>query len=153
MKRLVALALVLVFVFCGTAFAEGLIVMEEEVPTVVGGIDVTALSDDDLIALKDAVIQEISNRNLAIKGTFGNGTYVVGVDIKPGSYVISNTSDELGNYYIYESVEKMQNNEIMGSGYMTENGDATFNLHDGEVLRISGIKSATIEEIVASWAP
>lgn len=57
-------------------------------------LDMSKLSDDDLLNLYAMVRQEISNRGLSERPSYSlaAGKYIVGQDIQPGTYLLSCTS-------------------------------------------------------------
>ena len=56
-----------------------------------GGLNVSALTDDQLRAVYQAVRAEAAARGLALTEgvTLGEGRYIVGQDVDPGTYVIT----------------------------------------------------------------
>lgn len=82
MKKAMALILALVFTFCG-AFA-----LAEE-------IDLSGLTDDALLALRNRVQAEIVARHMAGTADLASGKYIAGEDIPVGSYIY--TAKATGN--------------------------------------------------------
>ncbi len=90
MKKLFALMLALVIAFgSGVAAAEG--------------IDLDALSDDELLALMRRVEEEIVGRRLEGTATLSSGSYITGRDIPAGTYIFTSLAkgDDWGNVTIY----------------------------------------------------
>lgn len=73
MKKMLVVLLVAVLSLTMCAFAEG--------------IDLTSLSDDELLSLQSQIQNEIAERQL-VGGVLNKGRYVVGVDFPAGSYDI-----------------------------------------------------------------
>lgn len=90
MKKAIALVLILTML-CTTAYA--------------ATVDFSDWSDEQLIALRTIVTQEILNRGLATSAKVPTGDYIVGVDIPAGKFSI--TSDypmvtiSVGQYGLY----------------------------------------------------
>lgn len=127
------------------------------------GVDLESMSLEDLISLKDAV-----NERIAAKGgdnVIGQGTYVVGTDIKAANFKItplSTMSDPVINIAVYKDLNTLEN-DTDGEGYMDfiklwkpdeeETPDsAMLNLKENQVVVIK-CGMATIEETKPSWAP
>lgn len=88
MKKIVALFLVFLLLF-SFAFAE---------------IDISSLSDEDLLALKEDVEEEISERGLIESLILYPGEYLVGRDIEAGGYLMesgSKSEKEDASDYVY----------------------------------------------------
>ena len=90
MKKWIMLLLALLIAACTT------IASAEE-------IDLTGLSDDEIVALMDRVQEEIVARHIEGTATLAGGTYIAGKDIPAGSYVYTclATGDDWGNVTIY----------------------------------------------------
>lgn len=70
--------------------------------------DVSSLSDGQLLTIYEAVEQEVGNRGLkANKKPIATGAYVVGKDIAPGKYVIS----QIGDLNFIMTIEKFEGAE------------------------------------------
>ena len=110
MKRFLASVMVLLMLFCAvTAGAEGL--------------DVTALSNDELLRLYAAVRQEMTGRGLSESTgmTLPAGKYIIGKDIMPGTYMLTCTDssgEELGSAYsaFGSAFESLGGEETAGYG-------------------------------------
>lgn len=90
MKKLIAMLVALaIMAFAGCALAED--------------IDLSALTDDEIVALMGRVQEEIVARHIAGTATLAGGTYIAGRDIPAGSYVYTclATGDDWGNVTIY----------------------------------------------------
>lgn len=90
MRKAIAVLLVLVFMTCSSlSLAEG--------------IDISTLSDDELVALMARVQEEIVARHIEGTANLAGGTYIVGKDIPAGSYIYTclASGEDWGNVTIY----------------------------------------------------
>lgn len=123
-------------------------------------IDLTSMSTEDLISLKNSIDSEIGTRGG--DNIIGQGTYEVGVDIKAANFKLTSVqnADYTSTYiYIYNSKEDMEADKESDDYIIyydaEESGtvrSANLNLKDGQFVKISG-DSAVIEEAKASWQP
>ena len=67
------------------------------------GIDISTLSDDELVALMARVQEEIVARHIEGTANLAGGTYIVGTDIPAGSYIYTclASGEDWGNVTIY----------------------------------------------------
>ena len=67
------------------------------------GIDISTLSDDELVALMARVQEEIVARHVEGTANLAGGTYIVGKDIPAGSYIYTclASGEDWGNVTIY----------------------------------------------------
>ena len=67
------------------------------------GIDISTLSDDELVALMARVQEEIVARHIEGTANLAGGTYIVGKDIPAGSYIYTclASGEDWGNVTIY----------------------------------------------------
>ena len=67
------------------------------------GMDLTGLSDDEIVALLGRVQEEIVVRHIEGTAILSGGTYIAGKDIPVGSYVFTclASGDDWGNVTIY----------------------------------------------------
>ena len=67
------------------------------------GIDISTLSDDELVALMARVQEEIVARHIEGTANLADGTYIVGKDIPAGSYIYTclASGEDWGNVTIY----------------------------------------------------
>ena len=89
-KQWIALVMALALTICaGTALAED--------------IDLGALSDGEIMALRDRIQEEIVARHIEATATLSGGAYIAGRDLPAGSYVFTclATGDDWGNVTIY----------------------------------------------------
>lgn len=90
MRKAIAVLLVLVFMTCSSlSLAEG--------------IDISTLSDDELVALIARVQEEIVARHIEGTANLAGGTYIAGKDIPAGSYIYTclASGEDWGNVTIY----------------------------------------------------
>ena len=90
MKKLIALLATLVLLACaGMALAEGM--------------DLSGLSDDEIVALMGRVQEEIVARHIEGTATLAGGSYIGGKDIPAGSYIFTclASGNDWGNVTVY----------------------------------------------------
>ena len=90
MRKVMALLFALVIMACSSiSLAEG--------------IDISTLSDDELVALMARVQEEIVARHIEGTANLAGGTYIVGKDIPAGSYIYTclASGEDWGNVTIY----------------------------------------------------
>lgn len=103
MKRLAVIILAFVMIF-SMSYAES--------------IDLTGMSIEDLNNLRNAIDEELLNRDEA--AFIPDGSYVVGLDISEGSYVLSQHSDDAwAVVWIYNSEESITALEKAENEYYT----------------------------------
>ena len=99
MRRLMAVLFVIAFMVCSSlSLAEG--------------IDISTLSDDELVALLGQVQEEIVARHIEGTANLSSGTYIAGKDIPAGSYIYTcmASGNDWGNVTIYS--EKGEGNQL-----------------------------------------
>lgn len=136
------------------------LLMSVSVMADVPDIDLTSMSTEDLVSLKNSIDSEIGTRGG--DNIIGQGTYEVGVDIKAANFKLTSVqnADYTSTYiYIYNSKEDMEadkeSDDYIIYYDVEESGtvrSANLNLKDGQFVKISG-DSAVIEEAKASWQP
>lgn len=89
MKK-IALILTLLLLFSGFSLAEG--------------IEVSGLSDEELLVLQKNVTEELYSRGIDHQNLIYQGVYVVGKDIKAGTYVATSVGDDDFDYAIYDTL-------------------------------------------------
>lgn len=150
MRKLTIVILSFLLAFSGSAFAEG--------------IDMEAMSTDELLALREQLSAEINERLGDDNALIGDGVYVAGVDIKPGMYQITCAAAFDGReFYINlfeskENYQKYDENRWNNTAYrlfqaaLYEGGMATVNLIDGMAVEIyNGI--GRVEAVKPDWMP
>ena len=131
-------------------------------PAFAENIDMSAMSMEDLIALRDSIAAEIISRGG--DNTIGIGVYEVGTDIKASDFKVTamKGTDGYTTFTIFKDREEYDEynagnydlgeiGELYGSedtGYDTGN----LNLKDGEILYVER-GEAIIEETKNSWKP
>lgn len=141
MKKIICLFLVFVMVlsFSGTIFA--------------AGIDLDSMSIEELVELRDNVINKLNELLNPVNDVIGVGTYLVGRDIKEGVFAITVREDESGSYKIFETPEKHEAGEYFAWENVWGNDVVTVNLKEGMVFCILGWSGSIVEEVKPSWAP
>ena len=142
MKKIVAIviAAIMSIGIAGTCFA--------------ADVDLKSMSVEELIALKEAVVNELKERGELVDDAIGSGIFVVGRDIKEGVFLITNTAEQFFTYLLYDSEEDKEANKALDRGNVYSGGTVTVNLHEGQVLNLQAVTSATIvEQAAPSWAP
>ena len=116
-------------------------------------IDLSSMTDDDLLALKDQVSQAVSDRGLIKEFQLTAGVYIGGVDIKPGRYILTatevNDSVSIGLGKDVESLDSDKGILFMDSEYFREGDDPktySLSIAEGNVLVIKAKGSMTIEK-------
>lgn len=132
-------------------------------PVMASDIDLTSMSTEDLVALKDSINTEIANRGG--DNVIGEGVYIVGTDIKAGSFKVTAMKgyDGYTTFYIFKDSAEYE--EYKGGNYDVgdcvvdldsyEEGDidsGNLTLKEGEVLYVYR-GNAVIEEVNPSWKP
>lgn len=125
MTKIVALMLCLVL-FITPVFAET--------------IDLSSMSDDELLDMYHAIWTEMDKRAIEKSDYIYPGKYMVGRDILPGRYVIKYEATETSHFWIavftYLDEEHFSSDEY-AEGYNLVDGDEVFlDLQDGIVLTI-----------------
>jgi hypothetical protein len=110
------------------------------VPASAADLDLSGYSIEDLLALRDRIAVELTERGYAEKGVLQNGVYETGKDIKPGTYIVSfeGTSDvyQFSSVTVYENREKMDKLDSIDIFFVTSDG-ARITLEDGYILDAS----------------
>lgn len=119
-------------------------------------IDIKKMTTEELVALRSSIGNELSERGYDI---FCSGSYVVGTDIKAGTYMFKCYSvvedrDYGGNYgeiIFYADQEAFKKVErTIDLIYLGE--DYCLNLKDGMIIELSSC-SGTLQSVKPSWAP
>lgn len=146
MKRILSLVLAVLMIFGTVAVAE--------LP------DISGLSPDELEELKKQVIE-------LTKKTLPNGEYVVGTDIKAGTYVfhqeseykITDFEDEdlyeditEASFYVYKLTDEGKYKCIY-TDYITPGKSLAIEIHDGEKLSVNDFTGYVDREDAAWWKP
>lgn len=114
-------------------------------------IDLSSMTDDELLALKDQVSQAVSDRGLVKEFQLTAGIYIGGVDIKPGRYILTatevNDSVTIGLGKDTESLDSDKGILFMDTEYFHEGDEPksySLSIAEGNVLVIKAKGSMTI---------
>ena len=106
-------------------------------------LDVTSLTDDEVLALYKELEDEISNRGLIMAQVLVPGDYIIGDDIPEGSYFARSTGYYACQYYIFDSVENYESylevsksTQVILHISMIEDDTRRLFLQEGEVISI-----------------
>lgn len=143
MKKLISCALLTCMLFSTTAYADG--------------IDLSSLTTQELISLHAEVDELLGAKSQCELDTIYQGYYVVGEDIKEGSYLVTRTDAfEKTPFWIikvYENEEAYENRERTAIFNLKSGENAQLNLKDGMVIDFGtgyGVLSAVEKP---SWKP
>lgn len=150
MKKIVSMMMLAILLMtCAVGYAEG--------------IDVSAMSTDDLLAIREMVNAEITIRIGGDDNLIGDGVYVAGVDIKPGRYKITcaaafddrefyvNLFDSKEHYQEYDKSRWNNASYRFSQAALIEGGVTFVNLADGMTIEIyNGI--GRMEAVQPDWA-
>lgn len=126
------------------------------IPAMAETVDLKKMSTEELVELRSSIGNELSERGYDI---FCSGSYVVGTDIKAGTYMFKCYSvvedrEYGGNYgeiIFYADQEARKNIErTIDHIYLGE--DYCLSLKDGMIIELSSC-SGTLQVIKPSWAP
>ncbi len=113
-------------------------------------VDLSSMTNDELLALKDQVVQEINERGITTDPHLLSGIYIAGSDITPGKYIIHVPSGQSSGYiYVYENKEKLEKNESAYEHYIVYDKEQDFyvSLEESNVLSIDKLEGyATISK-------
>lgn len=148
-------------VMLATALAMGLCLAPVSYAAESGSeIELGSMSTVDLLNLRNAITEELSQRNEV--DIISEGAYEVGVDIREANFKLTGITDWGATIYVYEDKEsyKANNKDKMTRYHASgseENdgiqGDSVYvNLKKGEIFEVY-IGPAIIEEEKPSWAP
>ncbi len=137
MKKLVAMALAATMML--------------STPVVAAEVDLSGMTLDELVTLKTSISEEISARTADESNEIGNGEYVVGTDIKAGSFKFENTNDKAMNLFVYENEAQCKSRKHSVWDYLGAGDLAYLALKEGNILSLDGV--GTLEEVKQSWAP
>lgn len=146
MKKTLIVLLVIFTLFTTTAYASS--------------VDLESMTTDELIELRNQIVQEINSRLGFDESKIYIGEYVVGQDIKAGDYIIvfeknDNVERDVGGGYIslYENKEDADRHKACVSQSYYFGEECYIKLSDGMVMSIS-YSSGTIKPASKpAWAP
>ncbi|MBQ8707903.1 MAG: hypothetical protein IJ523_07440 [Succinivibrionaceae bacterium] len=141
MKRILAVIMILM-AFSVAAFAEE--------------IDLASMSTKELLALHESLDSILEERFSCQLDVIYPGDYIVGQDIKEGSYVFSCTKVGMANFWIlttYATEDDYANRNSLARQNLQVNGQAQINLTDGMVLSVGDGLGVIHAQEKPSWAP
>lgn len=133
------------------------------VSAAVAGIDISGLSNEELIELREEIDQTLSDNGET--DTINPGVYIVGKDIKAGTYELSSKAIESIDWtfvYVYNSKEDYDNdNDNYSLSYIVGNRDSdetelneyhsvSVTLEEDNVISIEN-NTCLIKPYEASW--
>lgn len=148
MKRILVIFLAALMLAAGcSALAEG----------EVAGVDISALSDEDLLALRGAVEDEFAKRfSTKVSDRIYNGLYIVGEDIAPGNYIMSCTDagDSIVGYVVDIGSAPDENGERKGVFYESADpgSEIYLSLEEGMAVKIEHVVEGYLTPVKSSWA-
>ena len=113
-------------------------------------IDLSALSDDELLALKDQLDSVIYERELFSSTLFPAGLYVVGEDIKAGKYAVHvGNADIVGHIRLYANKEDLESRDESFDLTIYPGSVQHFfvSLEDHQIMEFSFAGTASIEKM------
>lgn len=142
MKKFLVVLLVFVISFTSLVFAGA------------GDLDLSEMSLDELVTLRNSITEEISIR-LGNAGTIDMGLYEVGKDIKAASFEVKGMegTEETAYVIIFNNREDLDENDPLQVHYIEEGTSAIVNLKEGQWFRINNYGPIYIQEVKADWAP
>ena len=132
MKKILSILIALICCFSSVTLAES--------------IDFSSMTTDELLAIHKQIVVELQLRFSDFAATLYSGQYIVGTDIKPGSYLVSNADTEsfmlIAMFPTYEAFEdylgwKSQNKLEETSNrftYLFPGEEVSISLRETEVL-------------------
>lgn len=122
------------------------------VPAFAETFDLSSMSLDDLIQLRDAVRNELSARIGSDPMTIVSGKYIVGTDIKAGYYLL--VVDSVAVKYVDLSLVWLDESHDDVWEQLREGEIYYLKLEDGMKLTLENVASAHLEAIAApEWVP
>ena len=119
-------------------------------PVFAEGLDFSMMTTDELIALKNSILEEIEARvGQTDHAHIVEGTYLVGEDIDAGTYVFFRNSDYeyRSTIKLYTSMDDIKNREYISDDYLSEIDDETrIELTEGIYLVVDGYNGVDIRK-------
>lgn len=116
-------------------------------------IDLSSMTDEELLALKEQVNQAVSDRGLIKEFQLTSGIYIGGVDIKPGRYTLiatdANDMVSIGLGVDTDALDSDKGILFMDTEYFHEGDEPktySLSIAEGNVLVIKAKGSMTIEK-------
>ena len=107
-------------------------------------IDLSLMSLDELQVLYNAINQEVATRFEKSLGHIGSGVFVVGEDIKPGNYNLTDAEPGTatwGYVALYQNIEDYNNKSKFSYTQVRKGETVTLSLKEGMVVEIGQINS------------
>ena len=116
-------------------------------PALAYNVDLKALSDEEILQLKEDVIAEIKERDLALSDVMHEGTYTIGEDIAAGSYMVVPADGERhASIAVCETAETYKDQIIYEQHYLSDGDSVVINLKDGNILMVKDNALFTVSE-------
>ena len=116
-------------------------------------IDLSSMTDEELLALKEQVNQAISDRGLVKEFQLTAGIYIGGIDIKPGRYTLTATdANDMVSIGLGVDTDALDSDKgvlFMDTEYFHEGDEPkiySLSIAEGNVLVIKTKGSMTIEK-------
>ena len=134
MKRFLAILIVLIMVLPIFALAESF------------GIDLSKLTNDELLALEMDIDAEKIDRKMVKSARLGAGSYTVGIDIPAGSYTITDDGKYSMNIFVYKDKAAQEDDYRTYNLLLWSNGEKTgkIDLEEGNILVINAAIILTV---------
>ena len=116
-------------------------------------VDVSSLSDEELLSLSNAIQTELKIHNISEENCIKKGAYIVGTDIAAGSYVLTGIleGEEYTDVYVYASMDDDHEYRSLESNYLKGKESVNVQFTDGSVVYFS--KDTLIEKSSTPFAP
>lgn len=116
-------------------------------------LDLSSMSDGDLLTLKDSIENELAARSLTPDDLMTKGVYVVGVDIRPDRYKfhLAGTVEDWDRYgfTLYD-----ENGEYIDNVLFTDPTETyTMTINEGWSIEVWHYSSVWVEPFAPSYAP
>lgn len=122
------------------------------VPALADEIDLSSMTFDELLTLRAALNSEISMRLENESSNIYSGKYIVGEDIKAGTYVLF--ADMPSAYYVSIQISWPDKSHEVVFEQIKINETYYLDLKEGCVLYLDGIQLAHLNAVaIPEWAP
>ncbi|HNX63182.1 MAG TPA: hypothetical protein PKN45_11125 [Candidatus Limiplasma sp.] len=136
MKKFLTVLVLLVLLATVAAFA---------LPALAEEVDYKAMSADELIAMRKSINEELAARLASDASNFYTGSYKIGVDIKPGTYLFTCTMVSEGMEYMTIDNAQLCVGDTILINLSANDEENYLNVYDG-----SGTIQLTVKP---DWAP
>lgn len=133
------------------------LVLMVAMPALAESVDLDSMTTDELLALRNQINDVLKERIASNASEIYSGVYTVGVDIKPGIYIIQ--IDELpegettGIVWKFANAEDQRNRNYISADYVQIGDEYQIVLEDGMVLEITRAKGTIHSIVKPEWAP